>query len=253
MRAVPMDESTDQQQPQPEPLNNTMQPLDISDLAVTWPIWQQQFKIYLLAIHDQVSDRRKLAIFLNCLGPAGIALATKFVPELKDIDSVPDEISFDQLWSLFGDLCSKAKPTSGSFQQSFHFYNNIWQLGDNLSDAYPDVLYGANKCDFRCHVCQTSYTERIARDQLMLLIPEQEHIMRKDLLKLNNPTSQELISKYNDIQKVRITCGLSIIMQHQPNPRLLLFRIVKCGLWYFPTSLCATWRLYLSQVRLWII
>lgn len=67
----------EESEPQHNPLlTNTMRPLDVRDLAANWPIWRQQFKIYLLAIHDQVSEHRKLAIFLNCLGPSGIALAT---------------------------------------------------------------------------------------------------------------------------------------------------------------------------------
>lgn len=256
MRVIPMDES-DSQQPQPDPLTNTMQPLDIRDLAITWPTWQQQFQIYLLAIHDQVSERRKLAIFLNCLGPDGIAVATQFFPQLKDFQSVAaQEITFEQLWSLFNGLCAKATPPAvNSFEDSFDFYAMIkhWQFDGNLSATYPELLEAANKCDFRCHVCQTSYTDRMVRDQLMHLIHEEEHIIIRDLLKLKNPNSQALISKYNDILKVSIFCGM-LFSAHPSNQFLsLVFRIEIFGLGYCPTFLCATWKLYLSQARKWII
>lgn len=201
---VLLTDESDPKQPQHDPLltTNSMRPLDVGNLAVSWPIWRQQFKIYLLAIHDQVSERRKLAIFLNCLGPGGISLATKFVPELKEFDSVA--ISFEQLWSLFDDLSAKSKPKNNSFVDTFYFYEMIknWQFDGNLYNAHRVLESAAEQCDFR--VCDTRFTERMVRDQLMRIIPEHEHIVIRDLLKLPNPDSQAILSKYNEIQKVSI-------------------------------------------------
>lgn len=201
----------EESEPQHNPLlTNTMRPLVVRDLATAWPIWRQQFKIYLLAIHDQVSEHRKLAIFLNCLGPSGIALATKYFPQLKEFDSVTaKELSFQQLWSLFDDLSAKAKPRKDAFGATFDFYEMIkyWEFDGDFTKSYQDLCYEASKCGFQCNVCETSYRERMVRDQLMRILPEHEFFVIRDLLKLKDPDSQALISKYNDIQKVSIIFG----------------------------------------------
>lgn len=183
-----------------------MPPLDVSDLAVTWPKWRQQFQIYILAVHDQVPDRRKLAIFLNCLGSPGIAVATKYFPQLQDFDSVAaKEISFEQLWSHFDHLCTMAEPgTVSKSMDNFHFYELInYRFDGDLYKTRIELLSAAKKCGFQCHVCQTSYADRLVRDQLMECLPEQEKNVLKYLLQFKNPSSQTLVSQYNALHKVR--------------------------------------------------
>lgn len=182
---------------------NHLSALDVNNFAVSWPIWLQQFQIYLSATQDQLTDQKKLAIFLNCLGTDGIAVATSYFPSLIHFESAEAKnVTLEMVCSRFNDHCSsagRAKPQDAYLAS--HKFLNTYIAGQGIDDFYAKLLAVADQCDFKCGVCQTSYTERIVRDQLVEAVSDKYTV--PELLNLNNPSSQEIITKYEEIKRVR--------------------------------------------------
>lgn len=149
--------------------------------------------------------RKKLAIFLNCLGKNGIALATAFFPQLNDFDSAAaKKVTLDMICSRFNDHCTSArdaKSEEDAFLASHKFFKTPVKDDHGIVDCYAKILSAAEKCEFKCAVCHTSYTERIARDQLLAAVSD-EYLV-PELLNLGNPSSQEIIAMHEEIKRVR--------------------------------------------------
>lgn len=98
-------------------VSGPIDPLDVSNITKTWPPWKQSFQIYITANYgDVLPDRRKLALFLYCLGPAGLAMANKMFPQLIDFDSAAaKQVRFVNIWNKFN---SKAVSKKQMVQRS---------------------------------------------------------------------------------------------------------------------------------------
>lgn len=176
--------------------------LDVTNLPESWIKWRRKFQVYFSANFDHINltDRRKLAIFLNNLGSKGMALAFELIPELDDFDSpAAREITFDHVWTVMNDHCVGEKKDHNSFLASYKFYKFAKDcVTRDISCAYADLLSAAEKYDL--HEKRT--TDEIIRDQLMQVIMADEII--PELLELKNPTTQELITKIQEIELVSV-------------------------------------------------
>lgn len=191
-----------------EKASNHVSPLDVNNFKIDWPIWRQEFQI-LLETRDPVPERKKLAIFLNCLGRAGIGLATAFFPQLKDFGAAEAEkITFDMVWSRFDDHCAsiEAESRENSFLESYKFFEAAknWRGGVDVLYSYSKLLSAAENCDFKCEVCHNSYSDRIIRDQLVRVVHDEDIVA--ELLELQNPNIQDVIAKHQEIRTVRNYC-----------------------------------------------
>lgn len=177
--------------------------LDVTNLPESWRKWRREFQIYFSATyyHINVPDRRKLAIFLNNLGSDGIELASALIPELDDFDSpAAREITFDRVWTVMNDHCVGETKDHNSFLASYKFYKAVKDcVTRDISCAYADLLSAAEKYDL--HEKRT--TDEIIRDQLMQVIIMADEII-PELLELKNPTTQELITKIQEIELVSV-------------------------------------------------
>lgn len=146
-----------------------------------------------------LTDRKRLAIFLNCLGKDGIDVAASFYPHLNDFDSAEAKnVTFDMVWSSFNSHCSSS---SNSYLESYKFFKTA--INDDLAieDLYYKLLSAADKCDFKCRECHTSYSDRIVRDRLVAAVSDEN--IAKELLTLWNPSPSLIIKTHQRISRVR--------------------------------------------------
>lgn len=105
--------------PTPNPRLTIIEPLDMSKIESAWTKWKQTFQIYIAAeFAVDPPDRRKLALFLHLIGPAGLKKANKSFPQLRNFDS-PEakKVSFEEVWNKFNyhSLTRKQKYSKGLF------------------------------------------------------------------------------------------------------------------------------------------
>lgn len=58
-----------------------MPPLNVYNFSEHWPVWCDEFQIYLAKkYHQPLNDQERFSIFLKCLGAKGSALAILLYP-----------------------------------------------------------------------------------------------------------------------------------------------------------------------------
>lgn len=73
--------------------------------AHNWVQWKHQFQIWLATI-GQLADPQKIILFLDCLGPDGLAIVCKLFPQLVNFKFIADSsITFAQVWWQFNEYC----------------------------------------------------------------------------------------------------------------------------------------------------
>lgn len=116
------------------PTHNTrltiIEPLDMAKIETAWPKWKQTFQIYIAAeFAVDLPDRRKLALFLHLIGPAGLKKANKSFPQLRNFDS-PEakKVTLEEVWIKFNyrSLTRQQKYSRGLFGCIRRICNFCW-------------------------------------------------------------------------------------------------------------------------------
>lgn len=96
----------------------------------------------------------------------------------------------------------EAESDGNAFVESYKFFESTknWIYGENVHSSYSRLSSATEKCNFKCRVCQTSYAERIVRDQLVQVLLDEDIV--PELLEMHNPNNKDIIAKYEEINTV---------------------------------------------------
>ncbi|KAL4703249.1 hypothetical protein ACJJTC_002469 [Scirpophaga incertulas] len=145
-------------------------PLNLDNLNEIYPQWkrfQASFNIFLLAAGlNKVTETRKAAIFLNCIGRSAQDL---YFNTLKN----PDKEKLEDIVEIFENYF---KPKNNEIINTFHFNQRKQQDGENFDAFYSDLRKIAQNCDFE------SFFERMLRDRIIHGIQDR-HVQQKLLEK----------------------------------------------------------------------
>lgn len=147
-----------------------MDHLNMKNLSETWPLWKQKFEINLFANYDEnISDRRKLALFLNSVGPGGMQLVNRLFPELMQFNAeAAIRLSFAEIWTAFDKHCRLIAALTGSQSTA---------SGTAINNEPSEER------TFNCITCGSSYNARqvlnqlgVARNTPMQKVPQRKRI-----------------------------------------------------------------------------
>ncbi|KAL4715298.1 hypothetical protein ACJJTC_010868 [Scirpophaga incertulas] len=145
-------------------------PLNLDNLDEIYPQWkrfQASFNIFLLAAGlNKVTETRKAAIFLNCIGRSAQDL---YFNTLKN----PDKEKLEDIVEIFENYF---KPKNNEIINTFHFNQRKQQDGENFDAFYSDLRKIAQNCNFE------SFFERMLRDRIIHGIQDR-HVQQKLLEK----------------------------------------------------------------------
>ncbi|XP_040163147.1 uncharacterized protein LOC120900350 [Anopheles arabiensis] len=161
--------------------------LDCSDLAKEWPIWKQQFHIFMIANNKINEDERnKIAIFLWLVGDHGVEIYNTLFPSNGDMKAMFGEIvetntkkddkgdaakkeekgrTLDDVITAFDSYCL---PRKNLAIEAFKF--NLIEQKENQPFAEFETALRKQMafCEFECANCHASYADRMLRDRIIV-------------------------------------------------------------------------------------
>ncbi|XP_069364930.1 uncharacterized protein [Maniola hyperantus] len=148
--------------------------IDLEDLDTCWQQWQKfkdSFKIFMLAAgFEKLSEPRKAALLLNCIGSSALEL---YLNVLKK----EDKPKLEEVIKLFDEYF---KPKSNEVMASYNFNRRVQQDGENFDTFYSDLRKLADSCNFG------QQKDRMLRDRLVIGV-KQTRVQQK-LLEIKDLT-----------------------------------------------------------------
>lgn len=134
----------------PAPLN-----LDnIDELYPQWKRFQSSFKVFVTAAGlGKVTETRKAAIFINCIGQPAQEL---YFNTLQKNHS--DEQKLEEIILIFENYF---KPKNNEIINTFHFNQRLQEEGENFDAFYTELRKIALNCNFE------TFMERMLRDRII--------------------------------------------------------------------------------------
>ncbi|XP_058817374.1 uncharacterized protein LOC131680680 [Topomyia yanbarensis] len=173
------------------------QPLDCANLAKEWPRWKQAFGIYLRANNKMSeSEENKIAVFLWLIGPRGVEIFNTLYPEKASADNLfgiggnDEDAAFgdavenvvnEQVLTLadviasFDDYCL---PRKNIAMEAFKFNTIAQKERQTFTEFETELRTQIQYCEFKCHQCQTSYSDRMLRDRIIIGIQDKKLQMK---------------------------------------------------------------------------
>lgn len=149
--------------------------LDLEDIEKCWPRWQrfkQAFKIFLLASgFERLSEQRKAAILLNCVGHQAQEL---YFNVLKETDA-EEKIKLDEIIKSFDDYF---KPKQNEVINTYNFNKRVQQDGESFDAFYTAIRKLAENCNF------DTQKDRMLRDRIVIGVSDQR--MQQKLLEVKD-------------------------------------------------------------------
>ena len=110
------------------------------DLAVTWPLWKQQFEFYLIAKEgDDKDDKVKIGLLLNCLGSEGVRRFNAL--SLTDAER---NVYATVLGKFDAELAGEKRTVFSRYQ----FWSLKPQEGQQFANYLIDLRQRAKLCEF---------------------------------------------------------------------------------------------------------
>lgn len=173
----------------PAPLNMD----NINELYPQWKRFQSSFKIFVSAAGlSKVTETRKAAIFLNCIGQAAQELYFNTL-QLKQSDD--NEKKLDEVIDIFENYF---KPKTNEIINTFHFNKRFQEEGENFDSFYTELRKLAQNCNFE------SFMERMLRDRIIHGIKD-NNVQQKLLGKKNLTLSEAVdICRTSELSKEHV-------------------------------------------------
>lgn len=172
------------------PMKGTLQPMNLKkdNLAHEWKQWKTSFTIYLRATAlEGEEDKRKVAIFLHCLG-------TEALPILMAFNVDIDSIKYVELVKKFEDYFSPKK----NIAIERHAFFTRKQAMDESIEEYLTVLQNLS---LTCEL--DKLREGIVRDMFICGLSEDNNPIREQLLAEGDITLQKATEKAKAMEMSR--------------------------------------------------
>lgn len=131
-----------------------------------------------------VSDNRKVALFLNFLGPKTFQLLTNLSAPQQ-----PNSLEYDAIVSV---LKKHLQPAPNIIAQQYKFSQRMQREGESISDFVAELKALSIHCNFVCHACEVNTVETHLRTQFVVGIRDPE-ITQKLLQAVDTLTFQEAV------------------------------------------------------------
>ncbi|XP_037809239.1 uncharacterized protein LOC119602003 isoform X2 [Lucilia sericata] len=163
------------------------QPLDCSNLAKEWPMWKQQFFIYMLANNkNNEPEPNKIATLLWLIGKRGSETTTNNTADANAVGNnsaaVTDRIdnyavqrTLAQVITAFDEYCL---PRKNLAVEAFKFNMIVQKEKQSFSDFETELRTQLQYCEFSCASCHSSYADRILRDHIIVGIQDKKLQLR---------------------------------------------------------------------------
>lgn len=155
-------------------------PLNLDSLDELYPQWkrfQSSFKIFIIATGlGKVTETRKAAIFLNCIGQPAQELY------FNTLITGENEKKLEEVIAIFEDYF---KPKSNEIINTFHFNQRVQEDGENFDTFYTELRKIAQNCNFE------NFLERMLRDRIIHGIRDRN--VQQKLLEKKNLTLEQAV------------------------------------------------------------
>lgn len=158
----------------PSPLNMD----NIDELYPQWKRFQSGFKIFVTAAGlGKVTETRKAAIFLNCIGQAAQELYFNTLQPKHN-----EEHKLEEVILIFEEYF---KPKTNEIINTFHFNQRFQEDGENFDVFYTELRKIALNCNFE------TFLERMLRDRIIHGIKDRS--VQQKLLGKKNLTLEQAV------------------------------------------------------------
>lgn len=195
------------------PATCNLKPLDVTDLRSSWPKWHQQFQIYMTAHFDQsTDDHKRLAIFLNFLGPGALGIVNSLFPELINFESSSAlKVSFEKkVLPTFANHCLSRDPQE-NFKQTVKLLNTVLEYDcEEPLLLYRELQEVWNSTGITC--CR----DRMLRNRFVQQIEDDDILA--EIQEMKSPSSKEVLERYLEIERVSLwNCSFHSVFEDQLN------------------------------------
>lgn len=159
----------------PQPLS-----LDaVEDLLPRWKKFKQQFQIFLTAAgFERLSESRKAAILLNCIGADAQELYFNILS--KDEDSQ----KYEEVLKAFDDYFT---PKQNEVINAFIFNNRKQEEGESFDNFYTQIKKLVKNCAYN------DMEDRMLRDRIVMGISDKN--LQQKLLEVNDLTLDKAVNR----------------------------------------------------------
>lgn len=156
-------------------------PINLENVDELYPQWKRfkgSFKIFLSAAGlGKVTETRKAAIFLNCIGQPAQDL---YFNTLQGKDSENEKL--EEVIEAFEKYF---KPKTNEIINTFHFNHRVQEDGENFDTFYTELRKIAQNCNFE------TFLERMLRDRIVYGIRDKN--VQQKLLEMKNLTLEQAV------------------------------------------------------------
>lgn len=154
------------------------QSLNLDDLGNCWPQWQrfkQSFRIFVLAAgFEKLSETRKAAILLNCIGQQAQEL-------YFNVLQTEDKTKLEEIITLFDE---HFKPKQNEVINSYTFNKRNQEDGETFDAFYTAIRKIAENCNYK-------EKDRMLRDRIVIGVKDQR--TQQKLLEIKELTLEKAI------------------------------------------------------------
>lgn len=151
----------------------------VGDMLLKWRNFKQQLKIFIAAAGlTTVTETRKSAILLNCIGQEGLELYYNLI---KDSEDTP---KFDELLKLFDEYF---EPKQNELINTFNFNNRKQEDGETFDNFYIAIRKLVKNCNFK------DMEDRMLRDRIVMGIRDRK--LQQKLLENKDLTLELAVNK----------------------------------------------------------
>ncbi|KAL4714212.1 hypothetical protein ACJJTC_002849 [Scirpophaga incertulas] len=149
--------------------------LNLDDVDKCWPRWQrfkQAFKIFLLAAgFERLSEQRKAAILLNCVGHQ----AQELYFNVLKVTEPEEKLKLEEILTSFDEYF---RPKQNEVINTYNFNKRNQQDGETFDAFYTAIRKLAENCNF------DTQKDRMLRDRIVIGVSD--HRMQQKLLEVKD-------------------------------------------------------------------
>lgn len=151
----------------------------IEDLLPRWRKFKQQFQIFLTAAgFERLSETRKAALLLNCIG---VEAQDLYINILKKDEGTQ---KYDQVLKAFDDYFT---PKQNEVINTFNFNNRNQEEGESFDNFYSNIKKLVKNCNFK------DFEDRMLRDRIVMGIKDRN--LQQKLLEISDLTLDKAVNR----------------------------------------------------------